>query len=57
MFFTTKRIEKIESKIIIEKLMNKKTIVYLLIIQLYYNNLKKIYISRKTLIDNTITKD
>ena len=57
MFFTTKRIEKIESKIIIEKLMNKKTIVYLLIIQFYYNNLKKIYISRKTLIDNTITKD
>ena len=57
MFFITKRIEKIELKIIVEKFINKKIVVYLLIIQFYYNNLKKVYISRKTLINSAITKN
>ena len=54
---TTKRIKQIKTKIIIIDIMNNKKHVYLLIIQLCSNDLNKIHINRKTLIDNIITKN
>ena len=54
---TTKRIEQIKTKIIIINIINNKKHIYLLIIRFCANDLNKIYINCKTLINNVITKN
>ena len=53
----TKRVNVIESKTIIENLVDEKEQTYLIIIKSYNNDLSDVYTTRKTLINNTITKN
>ena len=53
----TKRVNVIESKIIIENLVDEKKQTYLIIIKLYNNDLSDVYTTRKTFINNIITKN
>ena len=53
----TKRVDVIELKIIIENLVNEKKQTYLMIIKFYNDDLSDVYITRKTLISNVITKN
>ena len=53
----TKRVDVIESKIIIEDLIDEKKQTYLIIVKFYNNDLSDIYIIRKTFINNAITKN
>ena len=54
---TTKRVNVIESKIIIENLVDEKKQTYLIIIKSYNDNLNNVYTTRKTLINNVIIKN
>ena len=53
----TKRVNVIESKTIIENLVDEKEQTYLIIIKSYNNDLSDVYTTRKTLINNIITKN
>ena len=54
---TTKRVDVIESKIIIENLVDEKKQTYLIIIKSYNNDLSDVHITRKTFINNTVAKN
>ena len=53
----TKRVDVIKLKIIIEDLINEKKQTYFMIIRFYNDNLNDVYITRKTFINNVITKN
>ena len=53
----TKRVKQIKTKIIIINIINNKKHVYLLIIRFCLNDLNKMYINYKTLINNILTKN
>ena len=53
----TKRVDVIESKIIIENLVDEKEQTYFIIIKFYNDNLSDVYITRKTLINNVVIKN
>ena len=53
----TKRVDVIKPKIIIENLIDEKEQTYFIIIKSYNNDLSDVYITRKTLINNTVTKN
>ena len=53
----TKRVNVIESKIIIENLIDEKEQTYFIIVKSYNDNLNNVYITRKTLINNVVTKN
>ena len=53
----TKRVNVIESKIIIENLVNKKKQTYFIIIKFYNDDLSDVYITRKTFINNVVIKN
>ena len=53
----TKRVNVIESKIIIENLVNKKKQTYFIIIRFYNDDLSDVYITRKTFINNVVIKN
>ena len=56
-FYTTKRIEIIEFEVMIETILNEKVSTYLLIIRSWENDLNKIYIFWRVLINNAIAKN
>ena len=53
----TKRVDVIESKIMIENLVDEKKQTYFMIVKLYNNNLSDVYTTRKTFISNVVTKN
>ena len=53
----TKRVDVIKSKIIIENLIDEKEQTYFIIIKSYNDDLNNVYTTRKTLINNVITKN
>ena len=53
----TKRVNVIKSKIIIEDLIDEKKQTYFIIVKFYNDDLSNVYITRKALINNIITKN
>ena len=53
----TKRVDVIESKTMIENLIDEKKQTYFMIVKLYNDDLSDVYITRKALINSAITKN